>query len=152
MHQKPTDDLDEQLKSMDPGQLDVYLKENRGYLAEAEKEFYYFVKSVLEKNNIMLKVVYQRMDVEESVGSKIIRQERHTRNRDTIIKICLAGHFSLLETNRALKLYNMRELYAKDPRDACLIVLINNRRFEIDDVDEVLKEKGFEGLMKVVKD
>ena len=47
----------------------------------------------------MLKDVYMRSDVTESYGGKIITMTKHTKNRDLIIRFCLAGHFSLVETN-----------------------------------------------------
>ena len=151
MQQKTTDDLDEQLKNMDPGQLDGYLKENRGYLAEAEKEFYYYMKDILEEKRILLKDLYVQAGVKERYGSKILRQEKRTADRNLIIRLCLAGHLNLDETNRALKLYGMRGLYSKDPRDACLIVAINNRKFDVYEVDEMLRGKGFESLFKKVE-
>ena len=67
-------------------------------------------------------------------------------DRDLIIRLCLAGHFNWDETNRALKLYGLSELYAKDPRDACIIVAINNRIFDMYEIDEMLTEQGLDKL------
>ena len=72
--------------------------------------------------------------------------EKHTKDRDLIIRFCIAGHFNWDETNRALKLYGLNELYAKDPRDAVLIVAINNRIYNPYDIDEMLFEHGLERL------
>ncbi len=72
--------------------------------------------------------------------------EKHSVNRDLIIKLCIAGHFNLIEVNRALKLYGMNELYAKEPRDACLIVALNNRIFDFIRIDEMLEEHGFKRI------
>ncbi len=74
--------------------------------------------------------------------------EKVTKNREVIIKISLAGHILLDEINTALKLYGMIPLYAKDQRDACIIVAVNNRIYEIDEIDEILKEHNFESLSK----
>lgn len=82
---------------------------------------------LLHEKNIKLKDVYSFAGVTESYGSKIVTMEKHTKDRDLIIRLCLAGHFNWDETNRALKLYGLSELYAKDPRDACIIVAVNNR-------------------------
>ena len=38
---------------------------------------------------------------------------------------------SLDEINRALKLYGMQPLYAKDKRDACMIVAINSLKISV---------------------
>lgn len=146
MEKKPTDELNELLENMKPDQLDAYFKENERYMADAKKAFYYYMKDVLDEKNIKLKDVYSSAGVTESYGSKIITMEKHTKNRDLIIRFCIAGHFNWDETNRALKLYGMTELYAKDPRDACIIVAINNRIFNLYDINEMLMRQGLEKL------
>ena len=69
--------------------------------------------------------------------------EKHTKNRDLIIRFCIAGHFSLRETNRALKLYGMTPLYSRNKRDVCIILAINNRIFDLSQVDDLLTGQGF---------
>ena len=115
-------------------------------MADEKKGFYYYMKDVLDEKNIKLKDVYSFAGVSESYGSKILTMEKHTKDRDLIIRFCIAGHFSWDETNRALKLYGMNELYAKDARDACLIVAINNRLFHLYDIDEMLMQHGLKKL------
>lgn len=148
MQQKPTDELNDILENTKPGELGAFLKENEKYLADEKKAFYYYFKDVLDEKSIKLSEVYLAADVSESYGSKIIRMEKHTKNRDMIIRLCLAGHFSWNETDRALKLYGMSNLYAKDPRDACLIVAINNRIFDPEKIDKLLVEEGLKKLSK----
>lgn len=142
MQKKVTDELDKILESVRPEQINIYYKNNRQYMAEGKKAFYYYMKDVLESKNILLKDVYSFAGVTESYGSKILTMEKHTKNRDLIIRFCMAGHFLLDETNRALKLYGMSPLYAKDKRDACLIVAINNRNYDLFGIDNLLEEHG----------
>ncbi len=146
MQSKPTNELDDLLENMRPEQLDAYLKENEKYLADPKKAFYYYFKDILDDKRIKMKDVYTYAGVTESFGSKIIRMEKHTPDRDLILRLCIAGHFNLIEINRALKLYGMSELYAKDKRDACIIVAINNRIFDPYRIDEILIEHGFKNL------
>ncbi len=146
MQKKSTDELNELLENMKPDQLDAYLKDNSKYMADDKKAFYYYMKDVLDEKNIKLKDVYSFAGVTESYGSKIITMEKHTKDRDLIIRLCLAGHFNWDETNRALKLYGLSELYAKDPRDACMIVAINNRIYDMYEIDEMLMAKGLKKL------
>ena len=82
----------------------------------------------------------------ESYGSKIVTMEKHTKNRDLILRMCIAGHFLLDESNRALKLYGMNPLYAKDRRDAAIIVAVNNRIYDLADIDEILERQGSDRL------
>lgn len=148
MKQRPTNELNDLLENTKPDQLEGYLKQNRQYLANDPKAFYYYMKDVLDAKRILLKDVYLAACVSESYGSKIIRMEKHTPDRDLILRLCLGGHFNWQETNRALKLYGMTELYAKDPRDACLIVAINNRVFDVYEVDGMLKGQGLRTMIQ----
>ena len=146
MQEKPTNELDEMLEKMRPDELSGFYKENSRYMADDKKGFYYYFKDVIETKNIFLKDIYSFAGVTESWGGKIITMEKHTKNRDLIIRLCIAGHFSLEELNRALKLYGMTPLYAKDKRDACLIVSINNRIYDLAEIDELLENQGFSKL------
>lgn len=148
MQNKPTDELDSLLENMKPEDIDTYLKENDKYMADDKKAFYYYFKNVLDGKNIKLKDVYSFAGLSESYGSKLITMEKNTKNRDVIIRLCIAGHFNLKEINRALKLYGMSELYAKDSRDAVIIVAINNRIYNMSDIDEMLVQIGLQKLTK----
>lgn len=151
MEEKSTYELDEFLKSMNPDQLIEYYRENSSYLADSKKGFYYYFKDVVESKNILLKDVYQMADVTESYGSKIVTMEKHTKNRDMIIRLCIAGHFQIQEINRALKLYGMSPLYAKDKRDVCIIVAVNNRKYDIYEIDTMLDSQGFKKLTSITE-
>lgn len=146
LYEKKTDEVEELLESMKPGQMDDFYKENNKYMTDDKKAFYYYFKDVTEAKNILLKDVYLYAGVSEKYGEKIVRMEKHSKNRDLIIRLCIAGHFSLVELNRALKLYGMNPLYAKDRRDACIIVAVNNRIYDIFDIDEMLEKQGFNKL------
>ena len=146
MEQKPTDELNALLENMKPGEIAGYLKDNSRYMADEKKAFYYYMKDVLAEKRIKLKDVYSFAGFSESYGSKIISQEKHTKNRDLIIRLSVAGHFNLMEINRALKLYGMNELYPKNPRDACIIVAINNRIFNLAKIDDSLADQGLDPL------
>ena len=62
------------------------------------------------------------------------------------MRICYAAHFTLEETQRALRKYEMPELYAKIPRDALLMIAFNKRPGNILEVNELLKNNGFDSL------
>ena len=148
MKEKPTDELDKLLENTAVSDLDKYIKDNREYLADDKKAFYYYFKDILDKKNIMLKDVYSFAGLSESYGGQIIRMEKHSANRDTIIKLCIAGHFSWNEISRALKLYGYNELYSKDARDVCIIMAVKNRVFDFGQIDDMLTEQGLDRLYK----
>ncbi len=146
MQEKPTKELDEMLSNLAPEKLGDYFKNNSRYMADEKKAFYYYFKDVVEGKNIYLKDIYSFAGVKESWGSKIVTMEKHTTNRDLIIRLCIAGHFSRVETDRALKLYKMEPLYSKDKRDAALIVAINNRIYDLAGIDDILESQGLKKL------
>ena len=148
MLNKPTEELEELLERTSPEELGAYLKDNARYLAGEGKSFYYYMKDMLEEHRVKLKDVYSFAGVSESYGSKILTMEKHTTDRDLILRFCIAGHLLLDETNRALKLYGMRELYAKDPRDACLIVALLNRNHDMGEIDSLLEKQGLQKITK----
>jgi len=146
MIEKPTNELDEMLGNMKVDELSGYYQDNNKYLSDEKKAFYYYFKDVIEAKNIFLKDVYSFAGVTESYGSKIVTMEKHTKNRDLILRLCIAAHFSLEEINRALKLYGMNPLYAKDRRDAAIIVALNNRIYALYAIDEILEKQGLISL------
>lgn len=146
MQEKPTNELNSMLENMKPDELDTYFMDNSKYMAYGGKAFYYYMKDVLDEKNIKLKDVYSFAGVSEKYGSKIISMEKHTKSRDLIIRLCIAGHFTWDEMNRALKLYGYNELYAKDLRDACIIVAINNRIYDLAQINDMLLEKNLPSL------
>ena len=143
---RPTEELDKMLDKVSPGRVSGFIADNLQYLSGTDKGFYYYYKDVLDEKRIRLKDVYAQMGISETYGSKIISMEKHTKNRDLIIRFCLAGHFNLVEINRALKLYGFAELYSKIPRDACLIVSVNNRIYDVEKINGILSENGQDGL------
>ena len=145
--QKPTEELEEILKQMRPSQLDGYFKNNAQRFTGFQTFYNYFTE-VLDKKGFKLNEVYGLAGLTESYGGKIVRMERHTVERDKILRLCVAGHFTLEETNRSLKLYGMNELYAKDRRDSVLIVALNNRIYNFRKIDEMLIQHGFPKLSK----
>ena len=146
MIEKSTNELDEMLGEIKPGELSVFLKENSKYMADDSKAFYYYFKDVIDSKNIFLKDIYLYAGVSESYGAQIVRMEKHTKDRDLIIRLCVAAHFTLEEINRALKLYGMAPLYPKDKRDVCIITAIHNRIFNILKIDEILENQGMKIL------
>ena len=149
MNQKLTTELDKMLEDLTPDQLDNYYRDNKESIGQDRPFYYHMIRSIKVKP---LKDVYINAGFSESYGGSILRMERHTSNRDTILRLCLAGRMNLMDTNRALKLYGFSELYAKEPRDACIIVSINRRIFNLYEIDKILMDKGLKKITEPIKD
>ena len=100
----------------------------------------------MKKKKMNYQDVFLDADIPERYGYKLIAEEKHTRQRDTILRLCYAARMSLDETQRALKYYRMPELYAKIPRDALIMICFNERPGSIIDVNSYLKNNGMDVL------
>ena len=88
----------------------------------------------------------KKADIPEKYGYKLLSGEKHTRQRDIILRICYAAELTLEQTQRALRKYEMPQLYAKIPRDAFLMLIFKDRPGGIIEVNELLSKNGMEML------
>ena len=143
---KTTESLNKVLKQTKPEKISEYLEKNASSMVEGSKPFYDYMTRILKKKGLKQQEVFINADISDRYGYKLIQEEKHTRQRDTIIRLCLAAKFTLLEAQRALKIYGMPSLYAKIPRDAVLIIAFNTGIYEISSVNSLLSENGLETL------
>lgn len=101
-----------------------------------------YFRDVLLTKSITQQTVFLNADIGEKYGYKLISGEKHTKQRDVIIRLCFAGEFTFDETQRALRLYSMSPLYARIKRDALLITAFNKHIGNIIDLNQFLKEQG----------
>lgn len=146
MSEKNTEELSNVLGKTHISDFEKYCKENKESMITEASSFQTYVKNILSEKKITLQRVFLCADIPERYGYKLMTGEKHTKQRDVILRICYAAGLSLEETQRALKKYGMPELYAKIPRDALLMILFNERPGSIIDVNAWLKEKGMEPL------
>jgi hypothetical protein len=144
MDEKKTDSLEKVLGSTHVKDFDAYRKEHTD--DSATSGFSVFFKDKLVEKHLTQQMVFLRADIPERYGYKLLSGEKHTRQRDVILRICYAGELSLEETQRALKKYGMPTLYAKVPRDALLMIIFNDRPGDIIQVNAILKEHDMEPL------
>lgn len=144
MGEKDTDELEKVLQSTHIKNFDAYCRENTGRLNEGD--FTVYMKNIISEKKLSQQLVFLRADVPERYGYKLLSGEKRTRQRDIILRICYAAEMSLAQTQRALKKYEMPELYAKLSRDALLMIIFNERPGDIIEVNKILKEQGMETL------
>ncbi len=143
---KTTESLNKVLKQTKPDKISEYLTKNASSMVDGEKTFYGYMLRILKKKGLKQQEVFINADISDRYGYKLIQEEKHTRQRDTILRLCFAGKFTLLEAQRALKIYGMPALYAKIPRDAVLIIAFNSGICEISSVNSLLTENGMDPL------
>lgn len=139
---KTTNTLTNILKKTKPEHLDTYFKNNAEEVLEQDNPFAAYMRSTVREKGLRFQEVFLRADVSEGYGYKLISGEKHTRQRDTILKLCLGAGFTLDETQRALKIYGMSPLYARFPRDAVLISAISSGIREPAEINRLLEQNG----------
>ncbi|MCM1144215.1 MAG: hypothetical protein NC318_02960 [Blautia sp.] len=144
MGEQNTDELEKVLQGTHIKNFDAYCKENAGSLTD--EEFTVYMKNIFSEKKLTQQIVFLRADVPERYGYKLLSGEKRTRQRDVILRICYAAEMSLAQTQRALRKYEMPELYAKLPRDALLMIIFNERPGDIIEVNEILMKHGMEAL------
>lgn len=146
MNKKSTEELEKILGTTHIEDIDGYLSENAESILSSYRPFSDYIRSIIKGKGLRQQDIFLDADIPERYGYKLITEEKRTRQRDVIIRICYAAHMNLDETQRALKYYRMPELYAKVPRDALIMIAINERPGSILDVNSFLKKNGMETL------
>ena len=146
MDNKPTNELEKILESTSPDEVDTYLKEHASSLAADERPLADYLMSIIRQKGISQQTVFERAGFSNKYGYRLLSQDKNTRQRDYILRLCFAAELSLSETQRALKLYGMSPLYAKVSRDAVLMIALNQGIHEISDVNNLLISHGMEPL------
>lgn len=134
------------LKNTHLADVQDYLKENADSILSEDRPFSKYMKETIKKKNIKQKEVFLWADVPERYGYKLISEEKRTRQRDVILRICYAAMFTLEETQRALQIYEMPQLYEKIPRDLVLMLCFRDRPGSVNDVNAVLDKHSMEVL------
>ena len=142
MQEKETKELEKVLGKTHLSDYDSFVEDNRDSMLSASNSFSTYVKGLMSQKGISQQTVFLNADVPERYGYKLLSGEKHTKQRDVILRLCYAAEFTLSETQRALKKYGMSELYAKDERDALIMIVFNERPGSIIDVNGLLKEHG----------
>lgn len=145
MSKKTTEELENALGNIHVKNIAEYLSDG-GEMIHDDKAFATYMHQLINQKNIKQQDIFLEADISERYGYKLLSEEKHTRQRDVILRICYVANFTLKETQKALKLYKMPELYARIPRDALVMAIFNERPGNIIEVNSLLKQHGFDVL------
>jgi len=138
--------LEERLKGLRMQDIEQFLEDNKKEMLKEERAFADYMRAKIKEKGLSQQDVFLKADIPERYGYKLISQEKHTKQRDIIIRICYAAGFTLDETQRALHLYQMPELFPEFARDAMIMVAINDRPGSIIELNMMLKRNGMDPL------
>lgn len=140
MAKKSTNELENILGSTASANIETFLAENAEEFVTQDRPFSAYMHDMIRKNGMTQQEVFLQADFPERYGYKILSEEKRTKQRDYILRLCYAAKLTLDETQRALTLYGMAPLYARIPRDAVLMIAFNQRKGNILTVNALLSE------------
>ena len=127
------------LQSADFMDIDSYSK---NYIRSAISSFSVYMDSIIKRKGLKRQDIFQKADIPQKYGYKLLSGESHTKDRDKLLRIFFATNMTLKEVRRALELYGMPVLYPKKKRDALLIIAFNRGISSVDEVNKILTENG----------
>lgn len=99
-----------------------------------------YLKCQLEEKGLQRKEVIRAARLNETYGWQIFSDQSKRPGRDKLLAIAFAMHLDVDETRRLLRHGRVSELYAKNKRDAVIMVHLNNKA-SLDEVDRALYEE-----------
>ena len=145
---EPEEELYEQIISIPMGDLPIFLRVRMEDLLSGPRPFADYMRAKFRDKGVLQQNVFLAADISENYGYKIIAEEKHTVQRDIILRICLAAEFDLDEIQKALILYGMAPLYWLLPRDIVFMAAILHKVYDIHQVNDVLIRCGLTPLVK----
>ena len=139
-------ELSERLARLRPEELPDFLAENRDALITEERPFAAYMRTKFKEKGVLQQDVFLAADLSENYGYKLIAEEKHTRQRDTILRLCLAARFRLEEVQEALIRYGLAPLHGRLARDAVLTVAAQNGIYDLCEVNRLLESCGLAPL------
>ena len=140
--------LNEELLSVGPGELAGFLEQHREDMITGPRPFADYMRMKFREKGVLQQNVFLAADLSENYGYKLIAGEKRTRQRDTILRLCLAARFRPEEVQEALILYGMAPLHGRFPRDAVLTAAIQNGIYDLCEVNRLLRSYGLAALVR----
>ncbi|NLW70011.1 MAG: hypothetical protein GX061_02880 [Eubacteriaceae bacterium] len=143
MENQSTTQLLEQLKKTDIDDMKPYFK---ALNYQAYFGFSDFIEDMLAQRGMSKQQLFIEANLPQKYGYKLISGEAHTIRRDKILRLLLALKPDFKQMQRGLSLYGMNPLYAKNKRDAVIILCIERGIYTAEKINGFLSENGLETI------
>ena len=141
-------ELNEDVSGLSLEALGSFLEQNAGEMITEARPFAAYMRRKLREKGLLQQNVFLAADLSEGFGYKLIAEEKRTRQRDVILRLCLAAEFGPEEMEEALLRYGMAPLWWRFRRDAVLLAAIGNEVYDLEKVNVLLKQYGQKPLVK----
>ena len=146
MYKNKTEELEEILEKIHPEDIGDYVAQNADEVLDGNRDFMRYMNEKFKEKGVQKQDVLLKADISQGYGYKLLAEEKVTKQRDVILRICYAAEFTLKETQQALRVYHMDTLYARDPRDALIMTCFNERPGNVLEVNELLMKNKMQPL------
>lgn len=103
MKQKNTKELDDILGKTHISDFDKFCVEQKGSMDPEQNAFSEYIKDLLKEKKITQQMVFLKADIPEKYGYKLLSGEKHTRQRDIILRICYAAELATVYKGNIIK-------------------------------------------------
>ncbi len=93
-------------------------------LSSISVDFVNYLDKLLNENAIAKASLIKLSGIDRTYGYQILSGKKYA-SRDKVLRLCIAGSFTLEETNRLLSLGSYPRLYSKDRRDSIIFFSLN---------------------------
>lgn len=104
-----------------------------------------FFQNICKEKGISKSDLIKNAEIDRTYGYQILNGTKKP-SRDKLLKLCISASLDIEESNKALKLGNVGQLYPKNPRDSIIIFGIN-RKLNLFQIDELLFNRNFDTLI-----
>ncbi|CEO04710.1 Helix-turn-helix domain [[Clostridium] sordellii] len=104
-----------------------------------------FFQNICKEKGISKSDLIKNAEIDRTYGYQILNGTKKP-SRDKLLKLCISASLDIEESNKALKLGNVGQLYPKNPRDSIIIFGIN-KKLNLFQIDELLFNRNFDTLV-----
>ena len=140
--------INEDLQSVQQEELAGFFNAHSEELITSPHPFADYMRMKFKGKDVLQQNVFLAADLSENYGYKLISEEKHTRQQDTILRLCLAARFRPEEVQEALILYGMAPLHGRLARDAVLTVAVQNGIYDLCELNRLLESCGLAPLIE----
>lgn len=129
-------------------ELGEFLEQHAAELLTEQRPFAVYMRGKLREKGLLQQDVFLAADLSENFGYKLIAEEKRTRQRDVILRLCLAAQFRPEEVQEVLLRYGMAPLWWRFPRDAILLAAFASELYDLQAVNRLLEQYGQKPLLR----
>ncbi len=123
------------------------IQEDLNRYCTASRPFTAFMLDEVKQKHVTKADLFRNAGVSSGYGYKLVYEEKRTRQRDIILRLCLSLSLPADKMQTALFLYGMPLLFPGILRDAIIIDAVMQQVFNIEIINRLLETKGEKKLV-----